>query len=115
MNKCDNFITPQQYMHIYNNQTKVIDLAKKVIRDAKKQAKKCPVPKSLRPATAQDVMVGAIIWYPEYSTWLVVDEVLRPDDYWKAFCADDGCRHGLDGAYIDVVQYEIKKNEKCTR
>ena len=29
-----------------------------------------------------------------------IEEVLRPNDSWKAFCADDGCRYGLDGCFI---------------
>jgi len=29
-----------------------------------------------------------------------IGKILKPDDPWKAFCADDGCRYGLDGCFI---------------
>lgn len=32
-----------------------------------------------------------------------IDFVLRPNDQWKAFCADDGCRYGLDGCFVKGV------------
>lgn len=33
-----------------------------------------------------------------------IKEVLRPDDQWKAFYADDGCSYGLEGLYICELQ-----------
>jgi len=29
-----------------------------------------------------------------------IEEVLSPKDPWKGFCAEDGCRYGLDDLYI---------------
>ena len=69
------------------------------------------LPSNLRPATAEDIKVGALIWYdasdsldstsePYYC--MVVEEVLRPNDPWKAYSAEDGCRYGLDGAMVEI-------------
>jgi len=64
----------------------------------------------LRPATAADIVEGAIIWYPRWEededddvrSWRRVEEVYYPSDQWKAYCADCGCRYGLDGAFVEV-------------
>ncbi len=64
---------------------------------------------ALRVATAADIKVGALLWYkreedgdegnPYY--WCIVEEVLRPNDPWKAYTAHDGCRYGLDEAMVE--------------
>ena len=68
---------------------------------------KAVMPKRIRPATAEDIVIGAIIWYPkdEYTDtyWKYVSFVMYPNDQWKAYCAHDGCRYGLDGAFVEVV------------
>lgn len=70
-----------------------------------------------------DIVEGAIIWYPEWvdvreysceddeddegvqvALWTEVCEVLCPNDDFKAFHALDGCRHGLDGAFVEVLK-----------
>ncbi len=78
------------------------------------------MPQNLRPATAEDIKVGARIWYdgsdgldspsePYYCR--VVEEVLHPNDPWKAYCADDGCRYGLDGAMVEMgAEADASKN-----
>lgn len=58
----------------------------------------------LRPATAADIRVGALIWYVDEEGprhWQIVGDVLYPSDPWKAYCALDGCRYGLDGAMVE--------------
>lgn len=65
---------------------------------------------ALRVATAADIMVGALLWYKrdedgdDENTWFwcIVEDVLRPNDLWKAFTAHDGYRYGLDGAMVEV-------------
>ena len=32
--------------------------------------------------------------------WHQIEEVLRPNDPWKAFSADDGCRYGYENHYV---------------
>ena len=59
-----------------------------------------------RPATAADIVFGATIHYKHGDDGpftRTVEEVLRPSDPYKAFSADDGCRYGLDDAYVDVM------------
>lgn len=69
---------------------------------------------ALRVAVPADIVVGAVLWY-EHDGWkpdsgekrcyfLIVDDVLRPNDPWKAFTAHDGCRYGLDGAMVEVTK-----------
>jgi hypothetical protein len=71
------------------------------------KAYKAPLPKHLRKATYEDIVSGAIIWYPRFANdsysenWKYVDEVLSPQDAFKAYYAHDGCRYGLDGAYVE--------------
>lgn len=61
--------------------------------------------RALRPAEAEDVQVGAVIWYEVRADRYVpvlVEEVINPNDPYKAYTADDGCRYGLDGAMVEV-------------
>ena len=91
-----------------------VDLAKKIL--AKHMETHVEKPKNLRPAKASDIVEGAIIWYPKWAEledfdddmneipvqcWKEVYEVKWPDDAFKAYTADDGCRYGLDGAYVE--------------
>jgi hypothetical protein len=69
------------------------------------KANKVALPDNLRPATASDVKVGAIIWYKhgdEDHFWQMVEEVHYPDDAFKAYTAHDGCRYGLDDAWVEL-------------
>ena len=60
-----------------------------------------PPKTDLRRATSVDIVEGAVIYYPsEDPFWMIVEEVLRPDDDFKAYTAHDGCRYGLHGAYV---------------
>lgn len=80
--------------------------ANEMLKLAEKDAR-LPASESLRQATAQDVIVGAIFWYLEsdYGSpfWKRVEEVLSPYDQWKAFYAIDGCRYGLRGAFVEKL------------
>lgn len=64
-------------------------------------------PRSVRPAKSSDIKLGQILWYKEGDFdpfWKVVCEVLRPNDFFKAYVAEDGCRYGLDDAYVEVEE-----------
>lgn len=59
----------------------------------------------LTPLTPNDVRVGQLIFLVDNTDdgkihVRTISEVLRPHDEWKAYCANDGCRYGLDGVYI---------------
>lgn len=95
---------PQEFLKIQKEQQQIIEKSRAIISKARDEANKCELPANLRQATPRDIVVGAVLWYPRFSgtKWLIIDEVLHPSDAWKAFCADDGCRYGLDGAFVDV-------------
>lgn len=65
------------------------------------------LPSNLRKAEPKDIVLDNVIWYKkdEYSDnyCKIVDEVLHPDSMYKSFCATDGCRYGLDGAFVEVI------------
>jgi len=56
----------------------------------------------LQPAEASDIIEGAIIYYPNDDPpfWQAVHKPTHHGDPFKAYEADDGCRYGLDGAYV---------------
>ncbi len=86
---------------------KATSKAQKLEDKALARTEKVKAPKNLRPATAKDIKVGAIIWYDLQGEaawvahWKMVEEVFNPNDDWKAFVAHDGCRYGLDNAYVE--------------
>lgn len=88
--------------------TATVRIAREAENKAYFAAIAAPLPPHRRPASPSDIVEGAIIWYPGWgedegiANWKLVSEVLRPNDPWKAFCAEDGCRYGLDGAYVEV-------------
>ena len=68
----------------------------------------------LRKATPRDIVEDAEIIYPAtqyYEEFIaIVDDVLNPSSDWKAFSARDGCRYGLDGAYVvDTIPLYLYK------
>lgn len=85
------------------------EVAREAIDDALDAAETAIPDGELRPAMARDIYIGNIIWYPRWRDdepgcrwWRMVDEVLHPDDPWKAYTSDDGCRYGLDGAFVEA-------------
>ncbi len=101
-------MTPTEYLKIEAAERLIIQRAEAVIADARKRANKCKPPKNRRPAKASDIKVGAVIWHEREKRhggdfWHVVDEVRHPEDSFKAYVANDGCRYGLAWAYVEVV------------
>lgn len=99
-------LTPHDYLRILDEQNAIIEAATEKIDAARKAANKCPPPKNRRPACAKDIQPGAVIWHERDQRWggdywHVVEELLHYGDPWKAYTADDGCRYGLDGAYVE--------------
>ena len=109
------YITPQEFLRIEKKQEEAISKARKAICEAREKADKCNPPIHKRPAVPSDIIDGAIIWHEREDEfggdyWNVVEEVLNDRSSFKAYCADDGCRYGLDGAYVEVYQ-EASSNE----
>jgi len=77
-------------------------------------------PEIIRPITANDIVVGSlyvlVVKASDYHISMnigqsdkyfvgTIDEVLYPDDQYKAFCSDDGCRYGLNSCYVIKEEY----------
>jgi len=84
-----------------------LQAAQSEFRATEKAIMRSPMPKRRRPAEPRDITEGAFIWYPEHPPGrrlLIVEEVKYPDDDFKAFCATDGCRYGLRGAFVEMEE-----------
>jgi len=109
-------MTPVEYLKIEKEQESIIEIAENKIADARRLADQCDRPKTLQLAVADDIVRGAVIWHKPESVpssfeneqwfWNIVNEPLHYGDSFKAYTADDGCRYGLEGAYV-VAQEEL--------
>lgn len=82
-----------------------VAVANRHARACEAAAEVVPLPANLRPATAADLAkIDQVVWYPDWDErkWCVVLEPDHYGDQWKAFTAHDGCRYGLDGAFVEV-------------
>jgi hypothetical protein len=99
-------MNPKRYLEIKTTMEITIESLRGMIHEALTQASHCPIPANLRPATPADVMEGAVMWFPEWSAdgrqWSIVSSVYDVEDPWKAWMDEDGSRHGLRGAFIEV-------------
>jgi hypothetical protein len=99
-------MTPKDYLEIEIEQRAIIAAAQKRISVAREEAEKAMPPHDeLRPARPEDIAPGLIVWRErerKYGGWYwhVVEEPLHYGDDFKAYCADDGCRYGLRGAFV---------------
>lgn len=85
--------------------------AAEAAQQSKRAAWATDAPHDLRPATANDIKVGAVIWYPAFEQtdaqldcicrWREVEMLLHHGDQAHAFQAIGGTRHGLEGAFIE--------------
>jgi hypothetical protein len=99
-------MTPKDYLKIETEQSAIIAAAKERIRVAREEAEKAKPPHDeLRPAEPRDIAEGVIVWHERKEEhggwyWHIVDEPMHYGDPFKAYCADDGCRYGLNGAFV---------------
>lgn len=98
-------MTPEECIKIEKRERAIIRGAEAIITAARAEADKAKPPKkSLRPARADDIKPGLIVWHDngDYGWfWHVVEEPQHYGDSFKAYMADDGCRYGLDGAWVN--------------
>ena len=99
-------MTPAEYIKIEKEQQGIIAAATARIADARALAQISPPPVHRRAAKASDIVEGAIIWHEREEQyggdfWQIVESPLRYGDRFKAYEADDGCRYGLQGAYVE--------------
>lgn len=65
-----------------------------------------------RKATSADITEGNIVFLigdGNEMHRMTIDEVLHPNDDFKAFCADDGCRYGLHDLWVLKSGVELEK------
>ena len=63
-----------------------------------------------RKATPDDIVKGNIVFViGDEMHRKTIEEVYRPDDDWKAFCAEDGCRYGLYDLWVLKSGMELEK------
>jgi hypothetical protein len=111
-------MTPKEYIRIEAEQQAIIKAAKQKIEEAREEADKTKPPKNRRPAINNDIKEGAIIWHEREKQyggdyWHIVDYRLHEGDPYKAYVADDGCRYGLAGAYVEIEQYPTSLASSC--
>jgi hypothetical protein len=100
-------ITPKQFVEYRAVFENGIRLNEECIERFRELAVNCPLPEKLRPMIATDVVVGQVVWYQRedvdegFPLWQIVEEIRDPRDKWKAFISN-GCRYGLDGAFVEV-------------
>jgi len=102
-------MTPQEYILIKKSLIKVISDIYKRIDAAEDLAQKSKPPLNLRKATSNDIVVNNIIWYKDDCDksiyfWKIVENIIKPDDRFKAYYAHDGCRYGLKDAYVEKIK-----------
>lgn len=100
-------MTPQEFVKLRAEQEAIIKAAQEKIDEAEEQAHECPPPTHTRPAVADDIVPNAVIWYlrDKYNNgdyWTIVEEPLHYGDAFKAYIDHEGCRYGLEGAYVEV-------------
>lgn len=106
-------MTPAEYNAILKQQATVIAHAKEVIEKARESAKECPFPEHVRPATPADIVVDQILWYryKEDLWWVIVQEVICPNSDFKGYVGEDGCRHGLHNAFVEIQESDHGKQQ----
>lgn len=65
-----------------------------------------------RKATPDDIVEGNIVFLIGDGDEMhkkTIEEVYRPNDDWKAFCAEDGCRYGLYNLWVLKSGVELEK------
>jgi len=101
-------MTPQEFIKYREDKLAKIHDLHEEINEAEREAKKTQFPKKVRPATEHDITYEAVIWYTgetmddDEPCFMIVEEVHHPSDPWKAYTAEDGCRYGLDDAWVEV-------------
>ena len=97
-------MTAREFLELRAELSVAIRHLEDAIDKAHEQVTIPPVEK-LRRANSSDVVQGAVFYYginePE-PYWQIVDRVQYPDDDFKAYVAEDGCRYGLHEAWVEL-------------
>lgn len=103
----------QHWINVSAKELEVIKEARAETQKARDAALDAPLPLYLRRATSSDLVEGTILWYPDRHArkWSMVVDVQYADDPWKAYTAQDGCRYGLEGAFVECHPLEVSRDE----
>jgi hypothetical protein len=96
-------MTPHQFQRVEREQNAIIAAAHRTVYEARELVDPVPPRKQLRHALAEDIREGVIVWHDNGDDgwfWNIVCEPRHHGDAFKAYVADDGCRYGLDGAWV---------------
>jgi hypothetical protein len=98
-------VTPENYVAVLKREEAVRQRSWEREDLTLNRARECKVPENLRPATPDDIVKYAIIWYPlgelMDSFWCVVYESMA-SLYPEYYIATDGSSYDLDGAYVEI-------------
>lgn len=100
-------MTPTEYIEMRKPIRNAIMQLKQAEVAMWQAANAAPLPANLRPAEADDIQRGAIIWYKHGDTghfWQIVAAPLHYGDAFKAYEAEDTSRYGLHDAWIEVEE-----------
>lgn len=105
-------MTPEQFVKERKPLLCQAEWIRKSIQHMETIAENCEFPKYFRPATPEDIIVENVIWYQggdDGIFWQIIEEVYRSCDNFKAYCGEDGCRYGLDGAFVRVNDNDFEE------
>lgn len=97
-------MTAREFLELRSELGKAIRSIEEAIGKAESQIAIPPIEK-LRRATSSDVVEGAVFYYKVNESdpyWQIVYKVQYPDDDFKAYVAEDGCRYGLHEAWVEA-------------
>lgn len=99
-------VTPEDYVGVLKREEAVRERSREREAATLNRARECPVPANLRPATREDVVRHAVIWFSNLDSgwvWRVVEEPLLSYSGYRGFLATDGCDYEVDeGAFVEV-------------
>lgn len=96
-------MTAKEFLVMRAERAAIIDKLEDEINEAEGQVTIPPI-EQLRPAIADDVVEGAVFYYGVGGAdpfWQIALSVQYPDDAFKAYVAEDGCRYGLHDAWVE--------------
>lgn len=80
-------------------------LSEKILKSKLKRARNVPVPKNLKPAKPEDIIIDQVFWYPNFigeCKWSIVKTVIQTTNYCENFIATDDCLYDLVGAFVEI-------------
>lgn len=100
----------EEWLYLYKSQLKMLNEVYGFINFLENNINKIEPLNDLVEAKAEDICERNLIYLldseNEIFAVLYILEVCNPTDRFKGFVAHDGCRYGLDGAYVEKKEGE---------